>query len=158
MLRTLISLKFVLVFFAVSACAQGERIAGIGAASENILTIVSQNGEHHFTVELADTDEERHTGLMYRTEMAPDAGMLFDFGDPQPVSMWMKNTLIPLDMAFIDAEGIIEHIAANTTPRSLESIPSGALVTGVLEVNGGAFERLGVKPGDRVKHPMFDAQ
>ena len=91
-----------------------------------------------------------------RTELAENAGMLFDFEETQPVSMWMKNTLIPLDIAFIDKDGVIRRIAAETTPRSLESISSGAPVIAVLEVNGGVFERLGVEEGDRVRHPMFN--
>jgi hypothetical protein len=153
--RVLTSLKFLIIFFTASACAQNENLAGIGGASENIAVIISATGEHRFRVELADDNEERRVGLMYRTEMAPDAGMLFDFGEPQPVSMWMKNTLIPLDMAFIDENGVIQRIAADTTPRSLESIPSGALVTAVLEVNGGVFEALGIKAGDKVRHPIF---
>jgi len=84
--------------------------------------------------------------------------MLFDFERDQPVSMWMKNTLIPLDMAFIAKDGVIKRIAENTTPRSLESIPSGEPVVAVLEVNGGTFARLGVRSGDTVRHPMFRAE
>ena len=87
--------------------------------------------------------------------MAPDAGMLFDFGEPQPLAMWMKNTLIPLDLAFIDKDGVIRRITANATPRSLESLPSGSPVIAVLEVNGGVFEKLGIKAGDKVRHKMF---
>lgn len=139
----------------VSACAQGDLNPAAQNSSENVVIIVAASGEHRFNVELADEPEERRVGLMYRTELEEDAGMLFDFGEPQQISMWMKNTLIPLDMAFIDEQGVIRRIAANTTPRSLESIPSGAAVISVLEVNGGAFERLGVKEGDRVKHPIF---
>ncbi len=155
--RVLTCLKiFCLCFFAM-ACAQGDRAAGFGAPGNDTVVISSASGEHRFKIELADDNEERRVGLMYREELAAGAGMLFDFGEPQPVSMWMKNTLIPLDMAFIDETGVIQRIAANTTPRSLESIASGAPVTAVLEVNGGVFEQLGVKPGDRVKHPIFKA-
>lgn len=132
-------------------------MGGFGAAANDVAVISSANGEHRFKVELADDYEERRVGLMYREVLAADAGMLFDFGDPQPVSIWMKNTLIPLDIAFIDGSGVIQRISANATPRSLESMPSGTLVTAVLEVNGGVFEQLGVKPGDQVKHPIFKA-
>lgn len=138
------------------ACA-GPDNGGRRNARADTLVIYTDTGEHRFNIELADDDEERRLGLMYRTELADDAGMLFDFGDPQPVSMWMKNTLISLDMAFIDEEGVIRRIAARTTPRSLESIHSGANVIAVLEVNGGVFERLGVEEGDKVAHPIFQA-
>lgn len=153
--RVLTYIKIFSLCLLATACAQGDRAAGFGAAADDIATISSANGEHRFKVELADDNEERRVGLMYREELAVGTGMLFDFGDPQPVSMWMKNTLIPLDMAFIDETGVIHRIAANTTPRSLESIASGAPVTAVLEVNGGVFESLGIEPGDRVKHPIF---
>jgi len=153
--RVLTCIKIFCLCFVATACAQGDRAAGFGAAANDIAVISSASGEHRFRVELADDNEERRVGLMYREELAAGTGMLFDFGDPQPISMWMKNTLIPLDMAFIDEHGVILRIAANTTPRSLESIASGSPATAVLEVNGGAFERLGVKPGDKVKHPIF---
>ncbi len=155
--RVLTFLKITGFFLAATACAQSDRVAGFGGAADDTVVISSATGEHQFQVELADDNEERRVGLMYRAELATGTGMLFDFGDPQPISMWMKNTLIPLDMAFIDGKGVIRRIAANTTPRSLESIASGAHVTAVLEVNGGAFERLGVKAGDTVKHPIFKA-
>lgn len=144
----------------VPACAQGElNSSARNNTSQDVVTIqAASSGEHRFNIELADEPEERRVGLMYRTEMAEDAGMLFDFEKPQQISMWMKNTLIPLDMAFIDEQGVIRRIAADTTPRSLESIPSGAEVIAVLEVNGGTFERLGIEEGDRVRHPIFKSE
>ena len=154
-----IQLQSVLIVLAAlfsAACAQGDRVGAERGAAQNTVVIESGAERHRFYVEIADDDEERRIGLMYRTELAQDAGMLFDFGEPQQLSMWMKNTLIPLDIAFIDKEGVIRRIAANTTPRSLESIRSGAAVVGVLEVNGGVFERLGVKEGDIVRHPIFN--
>lgn len=158
-MRTNFSLKnLMIVLFAAASvsCAQSDAIDGNSRSSNaETVTIYSDTDEHKFFIELADEDEERRLGLMYRTEMAEDAGMLFDFKSPQPISMWMKNTLIPLDMAFIDADGIIKRIAANTTPRSLTSIHSGARVIAVLEVNGGTFERLNIKEGDRVEHAIF---
>ncbi len=159
-MRTNFFLKnlFIVLIAALSiSCAQSDAIGGQSkSASTETVTIYSGTDEHKFIIELADEDEERRVGLMYRTEMAEDAGMLFDFETPQPISMWMKNTLIPLDMAFIDAEGIIKRIAANTTPRSLTSIHSGSRVIAVLEVNGGTFERLNIKEGDRVEHEIFE--
>ena len=153
--RVLAPLKLFLFLLFATACAQGDRVGGIGGASQNIVVITSETGEHRFRVEIADDDEERRIGLMYRTEMAADAGMLFDFEVSRPISMWMKNTLISLDMAFIDEKGVIKRIAANTTPRSLESVQSGEPVIAVLEVNGGVLDSLGIKAGDTVDHPMF---
>lgn len=135
-----------------TACAPNH---GRSAPTDK-LVVRSASGEHEFTVEIADTDEEREIGLMYRTSMPENAGMLFDFRhDVREHSMWMKNTLIPLDMAFIAADGRIVRIAAMTTPRSLSSISSGAPVAAVLEVNGGRLATLGVKEGDLVRHPVF---
>ncbi len=119
------------------------------------LTIESGGQRHKFTIELADTDERRTLGLMYRTSMAADAGMLFDFKMDQPVTMWMRNTRLPLDMLFITREGRIANIAQRTVPFSETSIYSSGPVRAVLELNGGTAERLGLKPGDRVLHPMF---
>src|SRR5262249_29729412 len=110
---------------------------------------------HRFTVELARTSEERAVGLMFRTAMAPERGMLFAYDREQPVSMWMKNTFIPLDMLFIRADGRIANIAEWTTPRSLDEIASKGPVKAVLELNGGTAARLGLKPGDQVRHSLF---
>ena len=153
-IRRLIIVNLLFAVLAASACSRGD---GLGNAKNGFqpLVVVAENGEHKFRVEIADDDETRRLGLMYRTEMAPDAGMLFDFGEPQPLAMWMKNTLIPLDLAFIDKDGVIRRITANATPRSLESLPSGSPVIAVLEVNGGVFEKLGIKAGDKVRHKMF---
>jgi len=108
-----------------------------------------------FTVEVANTWMQRRQGLQNRRTLPRDAGMLFDFRKPQPVSMWMKDTFLSLDMIFIDADGIIFSIAENTEPMSLDAIGSGAPVLAVLEVNAGTVTRLGIRPGDRVHHPMF---
>ncbi|WP_411818142.1 DUF192 domain-containing protein [Hyphococcus sp. DH-69] len=155
-IRRLIILNFVLALFATAGCAQNERIGATGGGRDRLVIETASGDEHQFYVELADDPEERRTGLMYRTEMAEDAGMLFDFETVQPISMWMKNTLIPLDMAFIDEEGVIRRIAPMTTPKSLVSVSSGTPVLSVLEVNGGTFEKLGIKAGDRVRHPLFN--
>ena len=93
---------------------------------------------------------------MYRRKLAPDAGMLFDYKTPQRVSMWMKNTFIPLDMIFIAADGRIVNIAERTVPQSKTVISSQGKIRGVLEINGGTVARLGIKPGDRVRHPIFE--
>ena len=92
---------------------------------------------------------------MFRQSLAPDAGMLFDFNAPSPVSMWMKNTFVPLDMLFVDAGGHIVNIGERTVPGSLEPVTAAAPVRAVLELNGGTAARLGIRPGDRVLFPIF---
>jgi len=120
------------------------------------LSIVTQGGQKQsFQVEVARNDEDRAQGLMFRRSMAPDHGMLFDFGRVEPVSMWMQNTYLPLDMLFIRKDGTIARIAANTEPLSTRTIPSGEPVLAVLELNAGTAAKLGIKPGDRVEHPLF---
>ncbi len=125
------------------------------AASFQTIEIASKNGVHAFTVEIATTDQERQTGLMYRKELPEGRGMLFDFGREQDVAMWMKNTYVSLDMIFIRADGRILRIAENTEPMSERIISSGGPVKGVLEVVAGTARKLGIAPGDRVAHPMF---
>lgn len=119
------------------------------------LTIQTKNGPVAFTVEMASTPAERAKGLMYRTELAPNAGMLFDFGVEQPIYMWMKNTYIPLDMVFIRADGRIASIAENTTPLSTQTIESGGSVKAVLELAGGTAKARGLAVGDQVVHNLF---
>ena len=125
------------------------------AGSDNRLAIVGADDRLEFQVELALTPEQRSRGLMFRTELAEDEGMLFDFGTPRPVGMWMRNTYIPLDMLFIDADGRITRIEANAEPLSERTISSGGPVRAVLELPGGITEKLGIEPGDRVLHPLF---
>lgn len=125
------------------------------AADLNTLEIVTKTGVHVFQVELAVNDAQRAQGLMDRKELPEGKGMLFDFQREQDVAFWMKNTYIPLDMIFIRANGRIQRIAENTTPLSLETVPSGGPVRGVLEVIGGTSRKLGIAPGDRVAHPYF---
>jgi uncharacterized protein len=120
------------------------------------LSIVTQGGQRqNFQVEVARNDADRAQGLMFRRSMAPDQGMLFDFGRIEPVSMWMQNTYLPLDMLFIRPDGTIARIAANTEPLSTRTIPSGEPVLAVLELNAGTSAKLGIKPGDRIEHPLF---
>ncbi|MGD9879958.1 MAG: DUF192 domain-containing protein [Reyranella sp.] len=119
------------------------------------LVILTGGREIKFAVELALTETERARGLMFREKLGPYDGMLFDFHQEAPVSFWMKNTLIPLDMVFIAADGTIRHVHANAVPLSTDSISSEYPVRGVLEINGGSAKLLGIKPGDKVKHPIF---
>lgn len=129
-----------------------------GAASFQPLEIVTKNGVQVFSVEMATTEEEKQTGLMYRKELADGKGMLFDFSPEQEVSMWMKNTYISLDMIFIRADGRILRIAENTEPMSTRIISSGGLAKGVLEVPAGTAQKYGIRPGDRVGHPLFGSK
>jgi uncharacterized membrane protein (UPF0127 family) len=138
------------LFFALFALAQ--------AAEETTLEIVTKDGVHVFSVEMATTDEERQKGLMFRKELPEGKGMLFDFKPDQEVGMWMRNTYISLDMLFINADGTIRRIAENTEPLSEKTILSGGPVRGVLEVIGGTAKKLGIAPGDKVAHPLFSGR
>jgi len=126
------------------------------AASIQPLEIATKSGVQVFSVEMATTEEEKTTGLMYRKELADGKGMLFDFSPEQQISMWMKNTYISLDMIFIRADGRILRIAENTEPQSTKIISSGGLARGVLEVIAGTAQKYGIQPGDRVAHPLFN--
>jgi uncharacterized membrane protein (UPF0127 family) len=140
-----------LALLAGAAFAQGNDIQ----FRRSSLVIVTGGREIKFDVELALNDAERSRGLMFREKLGPYDGMLFDFHREAPVSFWMKNTLIPLDMIFIAADGTIRSIHANAVPHSTETIPSQFPVRGVLEINGGSAKLLGIKPGDKVRHPIF---
>jgi uncharacterized membrane protein (UPF0127 family) len=132
--------------------------AGANAASVQPLEIVTKSGVQVFSVEMATTEEEKTTGLMYRKELPDGRGMLFDFSPEQQVSMWMKNTFISLDMIFIRADGRILRIAENTEPQSTKIISSGGMAKGVLEVIAGTALKYGIAPGDRVAHPLFNGR
>jgi uncharacterized membrane protein (UPF0127 family) len=119
------------------------------------LVIWTEKGPQKFRVELADNDTSRAKGMMFRTTMAPDAGMLFDFKQEQMASFWMRNTLIPLDMLFIKADGTILNIHQRAIPKDETGINSAGPVRAVLELNGGTSSRLGIRAGDRVQHAIF---
>jgi uncharacterized membrane protein (UPF0127 family) len=136
---------------ATAAAAQSTEIN----FKKSSLVVVTGGRDIKFDVELALNDAERSRGLMYREKLGPYDGMLFDFHQEAPVSFWMKNTLIPLDMLFIAGDGTIRHIHANAVPLSTDAIPSQFPVRAVLEINGGSARLLGIKPGDKVKHAIF---
>lgn len=123
-----------------------------GAATDT-LVLKTESGEHSYTVEIADTDRERATGLMFRRSLPEKSGMIFLYDPPQRVGMWMRNTYIPLDMVFITAEGTVRRVEADTEPFSTDLIRSGGEVAAVLELNAGQAAKIGVKPGDRVVFP-----
>ena len=148
--------RWMIVVAAVALCVfAGTRAQ---AASVQPLEIVTKSGVQVFSVEMATTEQEKETGLMYRKELPDGKGMLFDFSPEQQVSMWMKNTYISLDMIFIRADGRILRIAESTEPLSTSIISSGGLAKGVLEVIAGTAQKYGIKPGDRVAHPLFNGR
>lgn len=119
------------------------------------LEVVTAAGRVKLQVEIADTPAARERGLMYRKSLAPDRGMLFDFKTPRPVAFWMRNTLIPLDLVFIRADGTVLSIARNARPLDETPIPSGGPIRAVLEIAGGRAAQIGILPGDRVLHRIF---
>ena len=121
-------------------------------ADDGQMVLHTATGDHDFKVEVVDTNETRAKGLMFRKELAPDAGMLFDFKETRQTSFWMSNTLIPLDMVFISADGVVKTIHVNAKPLDLTAIPSQVPVQFVLEIPGGRSVEIGLKPGDKVEH------
>ena len=119
------------------------------------ILIVSKSGEHKFVVDVATTMAQRQVGLMYRKKMARNRGMMFDFGEEQLIAMWMKNTLIPLDMLFVDKTGRILQIERATTPLSLETIAGRRPAMSVIELNAGLTAELGISEGDQIMHNIF---
>jgi uncharacterized membrane protein (UPF0127 family) len=133
-------------------------LALTGARAEpalETLGIVTATGEHDFKVEVVDTPKARARGLMFRKSMPADHGMLFEFKAEGPVSMWMKNTYIPLDMVFIGRDGRVVGVAADAEPFSERIIASPEPAYAVLELNAGAARRISLAPGDQVRHRIF---
>jgi uncharacterized protein len=141
--------------FGAPALAQQAQPSTLAPARTQTLEIATASGVHSFAIEFVANDADRAKGLMFRTELPEGTGMLFDFAREQEIAMWMKNTLISLDMIFINGDGRIRRIAENTTPQSLATISSGGPVRGVLEVIAGTAKKFGIKPGDRVAHSIF---
>lgn len=119
------------------------------------IVLVTASGEKVIEIELAESLEEKSMGLMFRTSLADDKGMLFPYQGAQEITMWMKNTYISLDMVFIRADGVVHRIARRTEPLSEKIVASEGPVSAVLELAGGAAERFGLKPGDIVRHKHF---
>jgi uncharacterized membrane protein (UPF0127 family) len=119
------------------------------------LEIVTATGTHAFQVEIARDEASRALGLMNRRYMPPDRGMLFEFDRDASQTFWMQNTYIPLDMIFISRGGVVTKVAANAEPLSERVIPSGPPCAAVLELNGGAAAAIGLRVGDRIRHPFF---
>jgi uncharacterized protein len=149
--------KFVFVFWFL-ACAPLVRAEAQEAARIEPLSIVSETTATIFSTEIADTDELRSRGLMFRHVLPQDRAMLFDFGKPRPAAMWMKNTYIPLDMLFVREDGTIAALAENTEPFSTQTISVEEPVKGVVELAAGTVKRLGIKRNDRVYHAIFKTE
>lgn len=121
-------------------------------ADESRLVLHTATGEYSFNVQVVDTPESRAQGLMFVTELADDAGMLFDFKEERPVSFWMRNTFIPLDMIFVGTDGLVRNVHVNARPHDVTSIPSEGPVQYVLEIPGGRSVEIGLAAGDRMEH------
>jgi uncharacterized protein len=123
------------------------------AAGSGTLVLRTASGDHSFNIEVMVTNQERALGLMFRRSLPENSGMLFIYDPPQPATMWMKNTLIPLDMVFISADGRVHRIEENAEPFSEALIPSDGDIVAVLELNGGEADKIGLKRGDKVIYP-----
>ena len=142
MVKLALKAAAVLILIALGACSGGE----------NRLVLHTTKGDFAFTVEIADDGKERAQGLMFRDTLASDAGMLFDYFEEQETSFWMQNTLIPLDMIFVGADGVVKNIHVNARPHDVTGIPSAGPVQFVLEIPGGRSVEIGLKPGDTMEH------
>ena len=135
--------------------AAGPPIEPLAHFPAGELNVDAGGRSYPFKVWIAATDARREQGLMFVKSLPPGRGMLFVFESPQLLSFWMKNTLIPLDLLFVAADGRVIRIAENAAPESLETISSMGAALGVLELVGGTAQRLGLKPGVRIRHPAF---
>ncbi|MDO1583849.1 DUF192 domain-containing protein [Rhizobium oryzicola] len=149
-MRIIVAIIKTFMLFAALVWMQLPASAEVRFAKEPLSIVTTAGVKHQFDVELALNDEQRELGLMKRTALGADQGMLFDFGGSRDVSMWMRNTLIPLDMLFINANGVISHIHANAKPESDDIISSNGKVAYVLELSGGEAARRGIAIGDHV--------
>ena len=151
------SLLMLLAFVPLAARAQEPNITKAQPdLPKEKLVIITRDGVHHdFNVEMAITPDQQTVGLMFRKSVPPDGGMLFDWGSPRDSQMWMRNTLVPLDMVFINADGTIRSIAENTVPESLAVIDSRGPVRATLELAAGTTARLNIRVGDKVQQKLF---
>jgi uncharacterized protein len=149
------------VLVTVSAIAAGRAVAEDQAmllpVDAAALEVLSDNKVFPFTVEVADTDDERARGLMFRTDLPKDRVMLFDFGTERSISMWMKNTPLPLDMVFAEADGDVVAVIRNTRPFSLEVLSVEKPVRYVVEFKAGVVAEFGINAGDKLRHPLIQA-
>jgi uncharacterized membrane protein (UPF0127 family) len=137
----------------ISALCALVPLGAEAACAPDVVDLRGPSGQQRFTVELADDGAERAQGLMFREKMASGAGMLFVYDAPQRASFWMKNTLIPLDMIFLDETGRVTRIHSNAIPGDTTPIDGGDSVRFVLEINGGLAKRMGIAEGSELRHP-----
>ena len=150
------ALLVALVLAPMMACAQtGPNAAQPELPKEKLVIVTHDGAKHDFSVEMAMTPAQQETGLMFRPSVPADGGMLFDWGLPRDIAMWMRNTVAPLDMLFINPDGTIRRIAENTTPQSLATIPAGGAVRATLELAAGTAARLHIRVGDTVQQRIF---
>ncbi|NJM83422.1 MAG: DUF192 domain-containing protein [Tabrizicola sp.] len=140
---------------AVTLCGMAEAAFAEAACAPERVDLRWQDGRESFSVELADEPAERSRGLMFRESMDLSAGMLFVYESPRRAQFWMKNTLIPLDMVFADATGLVTRVHANAVPGDETPIDGGANVLYVLEINAGLAAKLGIAPGAELRHPSI---
>ena len=157
MLRRLTPLLLLLCSAGLAADSTPSSTADLDKEfSRSTLQIATQDSQlHEFRVWVADNEPRRQRGLMFVKHMDDGTGMLFIYPRVQPVSMWMKNTFIPLDMLFVAPDGRVVRVAANTTPQSLDTIDSGQPVLGVVELNAGVAAKLKIRAGAQIIHPAF---
>ena len=151
-MRILASVLFSLLFLAGPSQASEEVVR---LPVEQVI-VTTDRGDMAFATEIATTDETRSRGLMFRRSMGEREAMLFHWHSPHVVTMWMRNTYIPLDMLFVTADGTVVHVEADTVPQSLEVLSADREVSAVLEIVGGMAAKLGIRPGSRLKHRFFN--
>lgn len=139
------------ILFVATAVGASDRLS----LPTTEITVDTSSGPKTFEVEVASDPASQQLGLMHRRELAPNAGMLFDFHKPAELSFWMKDTILPLDMLFIRSDGTISTIAPNAVPFSTTPIPSAEPVRAVLEINGGRAHDLGIRAGDKIHAAIF---
>lgn len=152
---SLAPLLWLLAFTAVADVAADAKKLDAAFPRSELHIATSDAKLHRFDIWVADTDDRRSRGLMFVEHMAPGAGMLFIYANPQHISMWMKNTKIPLDMLFVSPDGKVAKVVANTEPMSLKTIESNKDVNAVIELNGGTAAKLHITAGAQVIHPAF---
>lgn len=145
-LRATLALAVVVLFLPAAALAR---------CAPDAVDLRGDWGQARFAVELADTPRERSRGLMHRESLPRGAGMLFVYDRPQSVSFWMRNTLIPLDIIFLDGTGTVARVHENAVPLDETSIPGGSDIQFVLEINGGLAAQFGIAPGTELRHPAI---
>ncbi len=144
-----------LIFSTIMLIVPSDAFTQSQKLESELVEITTERGKFSFQIEIADQPKERTIGLMNRSQLDPRGGMLFVFERPQIIQMWMKNTLISLDMIFIDAKGSVVDVAERTIPHSLATVASRQNASFVLELAGGMASFIGLQPGDVLKHRLF---